>query len=203
MKQTPPILTAISGNYPHTTLQASGRAVGLPDGQMGNSEVGHMTIGCGSILRQDLVRIEDAIEDGSFYKNHSLLNALGSAKADKRPLHLLGLVSDGGVHSHMTHIIALLKACMEHNVKPVLHVITDGRDTAPKIAKQFIQQLQNVMDNEPAVKLPPSPGVSTRWIVITAGNAPNWPGMRWYAVSAPRQRCLASSRRCLRRRGNG
>ena len=134
------------GQYQHTTLQASGRAVGLPDGQMGNSEVGHMTIGCGSILRQDLVRIEDAIEDRSFYKNHSLLNALANAKADKRPLHLLGLVSDGGVHSHMTHIIALLKACMEHDVKPVLHVITDGRDTAPKLAKQFIQQIQTVME---------------------------------------------------------
>ncbi len=134
------------GQYPHTTLQASGRAVGLPDGQMGNSEVGHLAIGCGAILRQDLVRIDDAIDDGSFYKNHSLLNALGSAKAEKRPLHLLGLVSDGGVHSHMNHIVALLKACMEHNVKPVLHVITDGRDTAPKAAKQFIKHIQRVME---------------------------------------------------------
>lgn len=134
------------GQYPHTTLQASGRAVGLPDGQMGNSEVGHLTIGCGAILRQDLVRIDDAIEDRSFFRNHSLLNALNSAKADNRPLHLLGLVSDGGVHSHMSHIIALLKACMEHDVKPVLHVITDGRDTAPKVAKQFIRQIQNLME---------------------------------------------------------
>ncbi|EIJ34899.1 2,3-bisphosphoglycerate-independent phosphoglycerate mutase [Thiothrix nivea] len=134
------------GKYPHTTLQASGRAVGLPDGQMGNSEVGHMTIGCGSILRQDLVRIEDAIDDGSFFKNHSLLNALENAKADNRPLHLLGLVSDGGVHSHMTHLAALLTACKEHGVKPVLHAITDGRDTAPKIAKQFIQQVLKVME---------------------------------------------------------
>lgn len=134
------------GQYPHTTLQASGRAVGLPDGQMGNSEVGHMTIGCGAILRQDLVRIEDAIEDGSFFKNHSLLNAINNAKAENRPLHLLGLVSDGGVHSHMTHLFALLKACMEHSVKPVLHVITDGRDTAPKAAKQYLKQVLDVME---------------------------------------------------------
>lgn len=134
------------GQYPHTTLQASGRAVGLPDGQMGNSEVGHMTIGCGAILRQDLVRIEDAIEDGSFFKNHSLLNAINNAKAENRPLHLLGLVSDGGVHSHMTHLFALLKACMEHGVKPVLHAITDGRDTAPKMAKQYLKQVLDVME---------------------------------------------------------
>jgi 2,3-bisphosphoglycerate-independent phosphoglycerate mutase len=141
-----PKLDEYFGKYPHTTLQASGRAVGLPDGQMGNSEVGHLTIGCGSILRQDLVRIDDAIEDGSFAKNHSLLNALNAAKRDNRPLHLLGLVSDGGVHSHISHLIALLKACMEHGVKPVLHAITDGRDTAPKAAKQFIQHVLAVME---------------------------------------------------------
>jgi len=141
-----PRLDEYFGKYPHTTLQASGRAVGLPDGQMGNSEVGHMTIGCGTILKQDLVRIDDAIDDGSFFKNHSLLNALNAAKADKRPLHLLGLVSDGGVHSHMTHLTALLRACMEHGVKPVLHAITDGRDTAPKVAKQFIRHVMNIME---------------------------------------------------------
>ncbi|MDX9987599.1 2,3-bisphosphoglycerate-independent phosphoglycerate mutase [Thiothrix unzii] len=141
-----PKLDSYFGRYPHTTLQASGRAVGLPDGQMGNSEVGHMTIGCGMILKQDLVRIDDAIEDGSFARNHSLINAINNAKRENRPLHLLGLVSDGGVHSHLNHLIALLKACMEHNVKPVLHVITDGRDTAPNVAKSFLRHVLNVMD---------------------------------------------------------
>ncbi len=141
-----PRLDEYFGKYPHTTLQASGRAVGLPDGQMGNSEVGHMTIGCGSILKQDLVRIDDAIEDGSFARNHSLLNAINRAKRNGRPLHLLGLVSDGGVHSHINHLAALLKVCMEHGVKPVLHAITDGRDTAPRVARQFINQVLGIMD---------------------------------------------------------
>lgn len=141
-----PRLDEYFSKYPHTTLQASGRAVGLPDGQMGNSEVGHLTIGCGAILKQDLVRIEDAIEDGSFYKNHSLLNALASAKADNRPLHLLGLISDGGVHSHLNHLVALLKACMEHGVKPVLHAITDGRDTPPRVARQYVRRIMDVME---------------------------------------------------------
>lgn len=141
-----PRLDEYFGKHPHTTLQASGRSVGLPDGQMGNSEVGHMTIGCGMILKQDLVRIDDAIDDGSFYKNHSLLHVLAEAKRENRPLHLIGLVSDGGVHSHINHLAALLKACMEHGVKPVLHAITDGRDTSPKVARQFIKQITDLME---------------------------------------------------------
>lgn len=141
-----PSLDRYFSQYPHTTLRASGRSVGLPDGQMGNSEVGHMTIGCGAILKQDLVRIDDAIEDSSFFNNHALLNVIQHAKAEGRPLHLLGLVSDGGVHSHINHLLALLRVCMEHSVKPVLHAITDGRDTPPKVAKQYIKQVLDVME---------------------------------------------------------
>lgn len=129
------------GQYPHTTLQASGRAVGLPDGQMGNSEVGHMTIGCGSILKQDLVRIDDAVEDRSLFENPALLEALKAAKASNRPLHLIGLLSDGGVHSHINHVVALMQACHNAGVKPVLHAITDGRDTAPKAARPFVSRI--------------------------------------------------------------
>ncbi|MEB4589727.1 2,3-bisphosphoglycerate-independent phosphoglycerate mutase [Candidatus Thiothrix sp. Deng01] len=129
------------GQYPHTTLQASGRAVGLPDGQMGNSEVGHMTIGCGSILKQDLVRIDDAVEDRSLYENPALLAALQAAKAAARPLHLIGLLSDGGVHSHINHVEALMQACHTAGVKAVLHAVTDGRDTAPKAARQFVSRI--------------------------------------------------------------
>lgn len=140
-----PNLDKYFSQYPHTTLQASGRAVGLPDGQMGNSEVGHLTIGCGAILKQDLVRIDDAVEDSSLAKNPTLLSTLQQAKADQRPLHLLGLVSDGGVHSHINHVLALLRICKEHGVKPVLHAITDGRDTAPKVAKQYMQQILDTM----------------------------------------------------------
>jgi 2,3-bisphosphoglycerate-independent phosphoglycerate mutase len=137
-----PNLDKYFGSYPHTTLQASGRAVGLPDGQMGNSEVGHLTLGCGTILKQDLVRIDDAIEEGALAKNDVLLSALNYAKLENRPLHLIGLVSDGGVHSHINHLIALLQICHQHGVTASVHAITDGRDTAPKAALGFIQRVE-------------------------------------------------------------
>ena len=136
-----PNLDRYFGSNPHTTLQASGRSVGLPDGQMGNSEVGHMTIGCGSVLKQDLVRIDDAVEDRSLFENAALCDALNAAKAANRPLHLIGLLSDGGVHSHINHVVALMQACHAAGVKPVLHAITDGRDTAPKAARPFVSRI--------------------------------------------------------------
>lgn len=136
-----PKLDEYFSKYPHTTLQASGDAVGLPDGQMGNSEVGHLTIGCGTIIKQDLVRIDDAIEDGSFKKNIVLRNTLFIAKENKRPVHLVGLLSDGGVHSHVNHLCALLKMCKKRDVEAIVHIITDGRDTPPKSAKKYITQL--------------------------------------------------------------
>lgn len=128
--------------YPHTTLQASGNAVGVPEGQMGNSEIGHMTIGCGAVLRQDMVRIDDSIASGEFQKNPAFIDALLKAKLTKRPLHLLGLVSDGGVHSSLTHLLAILRMCKIYAVKPLLHMITDGRDTAPKSALNFLHQIE-------------------------------------------------------------
>lgn len=118
--------------FQHTVLQASGRAVGLPDGQMGNSEVGHLTIGSGCIVRQDLVHIDDEIATGAFYDNIALRKAIDTAAAANRPLHLIGLVSDGGVHSHVRHLLALIEMCTRRNVRPLLHAITDGRDTAPR-----------------------------------------------------------------------
>lgn len=141
-----PNLDEYFSKYPHTTLQASGNAVGLPDGQMGNSEVGHLTIGCGTIIKQDLVRIDDAIDDGSFKKNIVLRNTLFLAKENKRPVHLVGLVSDGGVHSHVSHLRALIKMCKKSGVKAVVHVITDGRDTSPKSAKKYICQLMEALE---------------------------------------------------------
>jgi len=128
--------------YPFTTLEASGNSVGLPDGQMGNSEVGHMTIGSGNVLYQDLVRINHAIESGSFYQNPTFMDAIQIAKRNNRPLHLLGLVSDGGVHSHINHLIALLTLCERENIIPVLHMITDGRDTSPKSALTYLSMLE-------------------------------------------------------------
>lgn len=128
---------------PMTAIEASGRGVGLPEGQMGNSEVGHMTIGSGTIVKQDLVRIDDSIADGSLFDNAVLLNAMRAARDSGRPLHLIGLVSDGGVHSHIGHLQALIDMCGKNSVKPQLHMITDGRDTAPQVAIDYVEELQN------------------------------------------------------------
>ncbi|MBL1274845.1 MAG: 2,3-bisphosphoglycerate-independent phosphoglycerate mutase [Ectothiorhodospiraceae bacterium] len=122
----------------HTLLQASGSAVGLPDGQMGNSEVGHLTMGCGDIVQQDLVRIGEAVNDTSFFENPALTEAVNHARTGERPLHLAGLVSDGGVHSDIAHVLALIEMCRRNGVRPVLHMFTDGRDTAPKSALHYL-----------------------------------------------------------------
>ncbi|MGD8275191.1 MAG: 2,3-bisphosphoglycerate-independent phosphoglycerate mutase [Thiohalocapsa sp.] len=132
--------------YPFTVLNASGGGVGLPDGQMGNSEVGHMTLGSGCTVRQDLVLIDDAVANGSFHANAALLAAADAAKAARRPLHLLGLVSNGGVHSHVRHLMALIELCRRRGAKPLLHMITDGRDTPPKSALNELSELEQALD---------------------------------------------------------
>ena len=137
-----PNLDRIFSSTPTTVIEASGRAVGLPDGQMGNSEVGHLTIGAGRVLRQDLVKISDAIEDGSFFENEALLGAASRAREAERPLHLLGLLSDGGVHSHVEHLLALVDLCRRAGVRPLVHAFTDGRDTAPAIAGRYLERLE-------------------------------------------------------------
>jgi len=137
-----PNLDAYFASYPHTLLQASGPSVGLPDGQMGNSEVGHMAIGSGNVIRQDIVQINDAINDGSFFENPALNAAMRKSAIKERPVHLLGLVSDGGVHSHIDHLRALIQLCKQNRVKPLLHMITDGRDSAPKSALTFLSEIE-------------------------------------------------------------
>lgn len=141
-----PHLDAIFSGNPTCLLEASGRAVGLPEGQMGNSEVGHLSIGAGTLLRQDLVKIGDAIDDGSFAQNPAIVGAVTRAGQKGEPLHLLGLVSDGGVHSHTDHLLALLSLCHQHSVEPIVHMISDGRDTAPKSAKQFLACIMPLME---------------------------------------------------------
>ncbi len=128
-------------HYSFTELQASGSSVGLPEGQMGNSEVGHLTLGTGAIQRQDLVKINDSIIDNSFYENSALIAVVTKAKQQNRPLHLMGLVSEGGVHSHINHLFALIELCRRHQVTPLLHAITDGRDTAPQSAIEQTDQI--------------------------------------------------------------
>ncbi len=137
-----PCLDNYFSHYPHTVLNASGAAVGLPDGQMGNSEVGHMTLGSGQILHQDMVRICDAIKSSDFFSNPVLLQTLNKAKIQNRPVHLLGLVSSGGVHSHKEHLFALIEACRLYGVKPLLHMISDGRDTPPQSARDQLPEIE-------------------------------------------------------------
>ena len=132
-------------NYPHTQLEASGLAVGLPKGQMGNSEVGHMNIGAGRVVMQSLTYIQSQIESGDFYKNKVLNETFDKAKG--HALHLMGLVSRGGVHSDLEHLFALLELAKGKDIDPVyIHVFTDGRDTAPDSALGYIAELQHKID---------------------------------------------------------
>lgn len=146
-----PNLDRIYASNRSTLIEASGHAVGLPHGQMGNSEVGHLTLGAGTVLKQDLVKISDAIDDGSFFDNAAFVASMARAKAANRPMHLLGLVSDGGVHSHMSHLLALIKLCQQHAVKPVVHMITDGRDTSQHSAVNYLQPLNAALSEADGV----------------------------------------------------
>ena len=141
-----PNLDRYFSTHPHTAIQASGLSVGLPDGQMGNSEVGHMTLGSGCVVRQDLVLIDQAISDRSFYENRALVAAAQAAAAQNRPLHLMGLVSDGGVHSHVHHLNALIKLCKYQGARPMVHMFTDGRDTAPRSALNYLKSVENALE---------------------------------------------------------
>ncbi len=142
-----PHLDALWAKYPHTQLGASGSSVGLPDGQMGNSEVGHLNIGAGRIIYQDLSRITRAVADRSFFDNEVLVNAVESVK-EKGALHLMGLLSDGGVHSHIDHLSALIDLAVDHDVKNVyVHCFLDGRDVPPSCALTYIEQLQKKLDS--------------------------------------------------------
>ena len=130
--------------YPNKGINASGTFVGLPDGQMGNSEVGHLTIGAGRIIYQSLELINRAIKDESFYSNESFLNAIRHAKENNSKLHIMGLLSDGGVHSHINHIKALLKLCKKEDFSNVyFHIFTDGRDTFKESSISYIDDLNN------------------------------------------------------------
>ncbi|SFF95936.1 phosphoglycerate mutase [Planifilum fulgidum] len=133
--------------YPHTLLRASGEAVGLPEGQMGNSEVGHLNIGAGRIVYQDLTRVTKAIRDGSFFENETFLGAIRHVKEHGSKLHLYGLLSDGGVHSHIDHLFALLELAARQQVSDVLvHAFLDGRDVAPDSGIHYIRQLLAKME---------------------------------------------------------
>ncbi len=139
-----PVLDSLLARYPHALLEASGEAVGLPPGQMGNSEVGHQNLGAGRVTYQDLMRISVAIRDGSFFRNPVLLKVMGEMKRTGAQLHLIGLLSDGGVHSHNTHLYALLELAKHQGLRAdqiVVHAILDGRDTPPRSGAGYLQEL--------------------------------------------------------------
>ena len=141
-----PNLDALLSKYPHTKIQTSGMAVGLPEGQMGNSEVGHLNIGAGRVVYQDLTRISKAIADGELCRNPILLDCLKKTMAAGGRLHLVGLLSDGGVHSHNTHLYGLLELARREGVKEVfIHCLLDGRDTPPKSGAGYIAELEGEM----------------------------------------------------------
>ena len=143
-----PFVTSLYDKYPHSTLVTCGEAVGLPDGQMGNSEVGHLNLGAGRIVYQELQRINVAIRTGELAQNETLLSAIKYAKDNGKPVHLLGLVSDGGVHSHTSHVKAIVDVCKAQGLSEVyIHAFTDGRDCDPKSGLGFIKGLQAHLDS--------------------------------------------------------
>ncbi|NCW11595.1 MAG: 2,3-bisphosphoglycerate-independent phosphoglycerate mutase [Chitinophagia bacterium] len=143
-----PFVSSLYQHYPHSTLVTCGEDVGLPEGQMGNSEVGHLNLGAGRIVYQELQRINVAIRTGELAQNKTLLNAIEYAKKHHKPLHLLGLVSDGGVHAHTSHLMAICDLCKTQGLSQVfIHAFTDGRDTDPKSGYEFVQKVENHLSN--------------------------------------------------------
>ena len=139
-----PNLDEIFNKYPHTQLSCSGGSVGLPDGQMGNSEVGHTNIGAGRVVFQDYTRITNAIKDGSFYENEVLKAAMQNCLNNNSSLHIAGLLSNGGVHSHISHLFALIDMANRMKIKKIyIHCILDGRDVSPTSGEAFIKELQD------------------------------------------------------------
>lgn len=144
-----PNFDAYIKKYPNTTLNASGEAVGLPEGQMGNSEVGHLNLGAGRIVYQSLTRINLDIREGRFFQNEAFLKAIDHVKRNRKKLHIMGLLSDGGVHSHIDHIIALVELAKRHEIKDVyVHAFLDGRDVPPKSSLIYIEQLEKAMQEK-------------------------------------------------------
>ncbi len=170
-----PVIDSLWQVYPHTLISTSGRAVGLPDGQMGNSEVGHINIGAGRIVPQELVRISDAVSDRSLLQNPALLQVCKEVKQRQGRLHLVGLCSEGGVHSHLSHLFGLVDLAKEAGITEVcIHAITDGRDTKPKDGLLALQKLQDYLDRSGVGKIVT---VSGRYYAMDRDN-------RWDRVQA-------------------
>jgi len=149
-----PGIDKIFAEWPSSSLGASGLDVGLPDGQMGNSEVGHLNIGAGRIVYQELTRITKSIQDGDFFDNKAFMQAVENVKNNNSALHIMGLVSDGGVHSHLKHIFALIDLAKKEGLDQVyVHAFLDGRDVGPKSAGTYLKQLEDYMNEQGTGKL--------------------------------------------------
>ncbi|MDE6401109.1 MAG: 2,3-bisphosphoglycerate-independent phosphoglycerate mutase, partial [Clostridiales bacterium] len=145
-KAEKPFFDSLMKKYPNTLINASGYAVGLPEGQMGNSEVGHLNLGAGRVVYQDITTIDDAVKNGTFDDNAAFNKAIDAVKANGSAMHLVGLLSNGGVHSMNTHLYALLKLCKKRGVDKVfVHCITDGRDVPPDSGRGFVRELEEKM----------------------------------------------------------
>ena len=143
-----PFFDSALKKYPNSRVSASGKDVGLPEGQMGNSEVGHMNIGAGRIVNQDLLRINKDIKKGDFKTNPPLLEAIDNAKKNNKTIHIAGLISDGGIHSHINHLYNICDLIIKHNVEKVfIHGFTDGRDTDPKSGLKFVKSILEKYQN--------------------------------------------------------
>ena len=142
-----PIFDSIWNKWPHSLLEASGLAVGLPEGQMGNSEVGHMTIGSGRPLDQDLVRIDKSIKNGEFENNESFVKLFNHVKENNSAIHVMGLLSDGGIHSHESHLLAFIESAKKHGIEKLfVHAFMDGRDTPPQSGSFYLKKLEDKMN---------------------------------------------------------
>jgi len=172
-----PVYDKLLAEYPNTLLHASDHFVGLPDGQMGNSEVGHLNIGAGRIVQMDITRIDALIASGAFYTHPTIVEAM--QKARKTQLHLFGLLSDGGVHSHQEHLYALLKTAKQQGVEKVfVHAFMDGRDHRAHWRRGAIWRRSSRRCASSAASWPAYPAVTTRWIATAAGNAKRKPSTR-------------------------
>ena len=190
-------------DYPHSTLSASGNDVGLPEGQMGNSEVGHLNLGAGRIVYQDLTRINKAIADGELPHNKALQAAFQQARSGR--LHFVGLVSDGGVHSHLAHLIALANAAKAAGVEKIfVHAITDGRDASPTGGERYLTTCSEQLARHGRARSSPSSAAISRWTGIVVGSEQSWPGTQSCLVAAKsaqtpqRQRSRGIMRRARR-----
>jgi 2,3-bisphosphoglycerate-independent phosphoglycerate mutase len=149
----PEFFNSLLQNYPHSKLFASEEEVGLPKGQMGNSEVGHMTIGSGRVIEQDLIRINRSISDGSFVKTEAITEFINNFDKEQHNCHLIGLISDGGVHSHIDHTLHIAKFLNSLRIRTHIHIICDGRDTLPKSSKGFISKIKKLIESHPYISI--------------------------------------------------